>query len=89
MEKRFTDENWDVLDVVRELAEAKDATPAQVSLAWLLHKDLVDAPLIGPRTTEHLEDNVGAIEVELTDDEIERLEAQIRPVWNPAIGDVE
>ncbi|PSP94521.1 aldo/keto reductase [Halobacteriales archaeon QS_4_62_28] len=89
MEKRFTDENWDVLDVVRELAEAKDATPAQVSLAWLLHKDLVDAPLIGPRTTEHLEDNVGAIEVELTDDEIERLEAPISPVWNPAIGDVE
>ncbi|RDI72267.1 aldo/keto reductase [Halopelagius longus] len=88
MEKRFTDENWAVLDVVEELAEEKDATEAQVSLAWLLHKELVDAPIVGPRTVEHLEDNVGALDVELTDEEMERLEEPITPVWNPDIGDV-
>lgn len=86
--KRFTDENWEVLDVVRDLAAEKNATAAQLSLAWLLHKELVDAPIIGPRTLDHLEGNVGALDVELTDDEIERLEAPITPVWNPEIGDV-
>lgn len=88
MQKRFTDENWEVLTVVRDLAEEKDATAAQVSLAWLLHKEVVDAPIVGPRTLDHLESNVDALDVELTDEEIERLEAPITPVWNPEIGDV-
>ena len=88
MQKRFTEENWTVLEVVRELANAKDVTPAQLSLAWLLHTDVVDAPIVGPRTVEHLEESVGALAVELTDDEIERLEAPLTPVWNPEIGDV-
>ncbi|ADB61353.1 aldo/keto reductase [Haloterrigena turkmenica DSM 5511] len=88
MEKRFTEENWDVLEGVRDLADAKDVTPAQLSLAWLLHKDLVDAPIVGPRTIDHLEENVGALEVDLTDEELERLEAPKTPVWNAEIGDV-
>lgn len=86
--KRFTDENWAVLDVVRDLAAQKDATPAQVSLSWLLHKPVVDSPIIGPRSLEHLEENVAALDVELTHEEIERLEAPITPVWTPEIGDV-
>ncbi|QSW99449.1 aldo/keto reductase [Haloterrigena alkaliphila] len=88
MEKRFTEENWDVLEVVRDLADEKGLTPAQLSLSWLLHKDLVDAPIVGPRTIDHLEGTVGALEVELTDGEIERLEAPQTPVWNAEIGDV-
>lgn len=88
MQKRFTEENWEVLDIVRDLAEEKDTTAAQVSLAWLLHKEVVGAPIVGPRTLDHLEDTVGALDVKLTDDEIERLEAPITPVWNPEIGDV-
>ncbi|MFC7046763.1 aldo/keto reductase [Halobacteriaceae archaeon GCM10025711] len=85
---RFTEENWAVLDEVRAIADEKDATPAQVSLAWLLHKDVVDAPIIGPRSVEHLEENVGALDVSLTDDEMARLEAPKEPVWSRAIGDV-
>jgi aryl-alcohol dehydrogenase-like predicted oxidoreductase len=81
---RFTDENWAVLDEVREIADAKDVTPAQVSLAWLLHKDVVDSPIIGPRSIEHLEENVGAVDISLTDEEIERMEEPIRPTWPPA-----
>jgi aryl-alcohol dehydrogenase-like predicted oxidoreductase len=80
-ERRFTDENWRVLDVVRELAAEKDATPAQVSLAWLLHKDVVDAPIVGPRREDHLADNLGALGVSLTDDEMARLEEPIFPQW--------
>ncbi|WP_226022259.1 aldo/keto reductase [Halomicrobium salinisoli] len=86
--ERFSEEGWAVLDVVRDLAEQKDATPAQVSLAWLLHREVVDAPIIGPRTLDHLEDDVGALEVDLTDEEMERLEEPVTPVWNREIGDV-
>ncbi|PCR90434.1 aldo/keto reductase [Natrinema ejinorense] len=88
MAKRFTDENWAVLERVRDIADAHDATPAQVALAWLLHNDIVDAPIVGPRTIEHLEDDAGALAVDLSDGELERLADPITPVWNPAIGDV-
>ncbi len=88
MDKRFSEEGWAVLEVVRELAAAKDATAVQVALAWLLHKDVIDAPIVGPRTVEHLEDNAGALDVSLSPEEIERLEAPVTPVWNRDIGDV-
>jgi len=88
MEKRFSDEGWAVLEVVRELAERKDATTTQVALAWLLHKEVVDAPIVGPRTVDHLEDNAGALEVSLSSEEIDRLEAPVTPAWNRDIGDV-
>ena len=78
---RFSDENWAVLDEVRTIADAKGATPAQVSLAWLCHKDVVDAPIIGPRTMDHLEENVGALEVDLTGEECARIEAPKQPQW--------
>ncbi|SEP70827.1 aldo/keto reductase [Natrinema salaciae] len=88
MQKRFTEENWTVLERVREIAAARDATPAQVSLAWLLHTDIVDAPIVGPRTIDHLEDDAGALEIDLSESDRERLEAPITPAWNPEIGDV-
>jgi aryl-alcohol dehydrogenase-like predicted oxidoreductase len=84
-ENRFTEENWAVLDAVREVAADVDATPAQVSLAWLLHKDVVDAPIVGPRTGEHLRENLRAVELDLTDEQVERIEAPKTPRW-PAPG---
>jgi aryl-alcohol dehydrogenase-like predicted oxidoreductase len=84
-QNRFSDENWDVLDEIRDIAAEKEASPAQVSLAWLLHKEVVDAPIIGPRRIEHLEENVRALDVSLSDAEIERIEAPKRPSW-PAEG---
>jgi aryl-alcohol dehydrogenase-like predicted oxidoreductase len=82
---RFTEENWAVLEAIRDIAVSKEATPAQVSLAWLLHKPVVDSPIIGPRTFDHLEENVGALSVSLSDADIERIEAPITPRW-PAPG---
>jgi aryl-alcohol dehydrogenase-like predicted oxidoreductase len=79
--RRFTDVNWRVLDVVRDIADAKAVTPAQVSLAWLLHKEVVDAPIVGPRRLDHLEENVDALAIDLSDDEIERLEEPLFPQW--------
>ncbi len=86
--ERFTDENWAVLDAVRDPADEKDASPAQVSLAWLLHKEVVDSPIIGPRSINHLEENAGSISISLSDEEVERLEAPKTPVWSRATGDL-
>ncbi|WP_276281721.1 aldo/keto reductase [Halorussus caseinilyticus] len=86
--ERFTDENWAVLDAAREIADEKGVTPAQVSLAWLLHKEVVDAPIVGPRSVDHLEENVAALDVSLSDDERDRLEGPKDPVWSRKIADL-
>ncbi|WP_425433301.1 aldo/keto reductase [Haloarcula rubra] len=78
---RFTEENWAVLDEIRAIAADRDATAAQVSLAWLLHKEVVDAPIIGPRTMDHLEENVAAVDLDLAADELDRIEAPKYPQW--------
>ena len=65
---------------VQELAAEKDLTMAQVSLAWLLHKDWVDAPIVGTTSVQHLEEAVAAVDVSLTDSEIEYLEEPYQPV---------
>jgi len=69
----LTDENFDVLGVVRAVADEEGATPAQVALAWLMERDGVAAPIVGARTVDQLEENVGAAEVDLSDDQMERL----------------
>lgn len=86
--ERFTEENWEVLDEVRAIADDKGVTPAQVSLAWLLHKDVVDSPIIGPRSLDHLEENLDSLSVSLSADEMDRLEAPKQPVWSRAQGDL-
>ena len=77
-----TEENWTVLDIVREIADRENATPVQVSLAWLLEKDIVDAPIIGAQTPEQIDEAVGAVDISLREDDIARLEEPITPQWS-------
>jgi len=65
---------------VQELAAEKGLKMAQVSLAWLLHKDVVDAPIVGTTSVEHLEDAVEALDVSLSPSEIAYLEEPYQPV---------
>ncbi|MFB6300557.1 MAG: aldo/keto reductase [Halobacteriales archaeon] len=65
---------------VQELAEERGVSMAQISVAWLLHKDWVDVPIVGATKIEHLEDIVGAVEIDLTDDELAYLEEPYEPV---------
>jgi pyridoxine 4-dehydrogenase len=58
-----------------ELAEETGATPAQLALAWLLRTSPVMLPIPGTSSVDHLEENVGAAEVELTDEQVARLDA--------------
>ena len=57
-----------------EIAEAHDAQPSQVALAWLLQRSPVMLPIPGTGSVEHLEENVAAADVRLTEDEMARLE---------------
>jgi len=59
---------------VAEAAEAHDASPGQVALAWLLQRSKVMLPIPGTSSVEHLEDNVGAAELELTTEEVSQLD---------------
>jgi aryl-alcohol dehydrogenase-like predicted oxidoreductase len=59
--------------VVAEVADAHDASPAQVALAWLLDRSPVVCPIPGTSSRAHLEENVAAAELTLTDDERARL----------------
>jgi len=80
-ENYLTDENFDVLDEVRAVADEVGATPAQVATAWLAHHDQVTAPIVGARTVDQLEENLDAAEVTLSDDQFERLaEAKSHPL---------
>ena len=59
---------------VAEAAEAHNATPGQVALAWLLQHSEVMLPIPGTGSVEHLEENVAAAEIELTDEEVAALD---------------
>jgi aryl-alcohol dehydrogenase (NADP+) len=68
-----------VVDAVAAVAQARGVPRAQVALAWLTGQPGVTAPIVGATKPEHLDDAVAALDLELTDDEVARLEAPYRP----------
>ena len=56
-----------------EVAESHDASPSQIRLAWLLRRSPAMAPIPGTLSLDHLKENLAALEIELTDEEFERL----------------
>lgn len=69
----FTEKNWELLDYMDELAQENGATVTQIALAWLLAKPVITSPIIGPRNLEQLQDNLGALNVSLSEEEVEKL----------------
>jgi aryl-alcohol dehydrogenase-like predicted oxidoreductase len=63
----------DVIDILRDIADGNSVPPPQIALAWLMAQPGVTAPIIGARTLDHLLGVVGAVDVTLTDNEIQRL----------------
>ena len=76
--ERFTPENlaanMPVVDLLRRFAEKKNATPAQIALAWLLAQKPWIVPIPGTRNIDHLEENLGAINVQLTPADLREIE---------------
>ena len=71
--------NRQINEAVAAIAQARGVKMAQVALAWVLHKEPVAAPIVGATKIGHVEDAVGAVDIELTAEEIKALEAPYRP----------
>lgn len=69
----FNDRGWNTLDAVREVAAAHDTTPVAVSLAWLLAQDVITSPIIGANSVDQLRDSLAALDIELSDAQLEQL----------------
>jgi aryl-alcohol dehydrogenase-like predicted oxidoreductase len=66
--------NWGLIDLLGKIGEEREATPAQIALAWLLAQKSWIVPIPGSRKLEHLDDNIGAVAIELTPDDIREIE---------------
>jgi aryl-alcohol dehydrogenase-like predicted oxidoreductase len=75
---RLQGENFDInmrlAAAVRQLADARGATPGQVALAWLLHQGADVVPIPGTKRRRYLEENVAAVDLSLSADELQRLD---------------
>src|ERR1700678_2986031 len=75
---------WKILDAMAPIAKAHGCSPARVSLAWLLTKPVVTSVIIGAKRLDQLQDNIAAVDLKLTDEELKRLdEASVLPPEYP------
>lgn len=72
-DRRNTERTWKVLETVEEIANQRGVTMSQVALNWLRNRPSVSSVLLGARTVDQLDDNLGALEWGLTDDEMSEL----------------
>jgi aryl-alcohol dehydrogenase-like predicted oxidoreductase len=90
---RYQGKNFDAnvraASAVRAIAEKKGVTPAQIALAWVLHKGPDIVPIPGTKRRKYLEENVGAADVSLASEEMSALEAALAPekVSGPRYGE--
>jgi 1-deoxyxylulose-5-phosphate synthase len=80
----FRDEDFAVADRVAEVARERGVTGSQIALAWILHRPYVNSPIIGATKMDHLEQAIAALDIQLSDKEIKRLEEPYRP--HPVLG---
>lgn len=70
---------FDIIDVVKAIAAEKECTPAQVAIAWLLSRSAVTSVIVGVKRADQLADNLGAVDVTLSEQEIDRLDVSSKP----------
>jgi aryl-alcohol dehydrogenase-like predicted oxidoreductase len=80
----YQESDFTIVERVQEVAEQKGVSPSQIALAWLLHQPGVTAPIIGASQMSHLEENVAALDIELSPDDLEGLEEPYTP--HPVLG---
>lgn len=72
-QRRSNERNWEILRAVDDIAKAHQATHSQIALAWLVRQPAVSSVILGVRTLAQLDDNLAASQVDLSDEELERL----------------
>ncbi len=75
----YADNDFQTLDQVEALASAHGVTPAQIALAWMLNKPAVTSPIIGASKMKHLDEAIAALDIDLSNAELEQLEAPYQP----------
>jgi 1-deoxyxylulose-5-phosphate synthase len=75
----YTDSDFRTVERVVALARQRGVRPAQIALAWLLSKPVVVAPIVGASRMEHLDDALGGLEIDLSEEEIRALEEGYEP----------
>lgn len=80
----FRDEDFTVADCVAQVAKEHGVTGSQVALAWILSKPYVTSPILGATKLDHLEQAIAALDLELSDEELKRLEEPYKP--HPVLG---
>jgi aryl-alcohol dehydrogenase-like predicted oxidoreductase len=73
------EQGYNVVNVLKEIAQNHSATPAQVAIAWMLTKSFVSSVIIGANKMQHLEDNLGAINLKLSASEVDKLDTLTQP----------
>lgn len=68
-----------IIEVLKRVAKRRNASPAQIALAWILRKPCISSVIIAARKIEHLDDNVRAVDLVLTDDDIRELDEISHP----------
>ena len=76
---RLNDDVYRVNEGLLPLANAKGCTISQLALAWCVHQPGITSPILGPRTMEQLEDNLGALDVTVTDEDRLRIDELVPP----------
>jgi aryl-alcohol dehydrogenase-like predicted oxidoreductase len=72
------DRAWDVIDAMKPIAEARGVSVARIALAWLLHQRAVSSVIVGAKRVDQLADNIAATEIDLTADELAKLDEASR-----------
>lgn len=75
----YTDSDAAIVAAVEQVAQERGVPMAQIALAWVLSKDVVTAPIVGATKPHHLTDAAAALEIELTADEVDKLETPYAP----------
>jgi aryl-alcohol dehydrogenase-like predicted oxidoreductase len=80
--RAFTEQAFTVVDVLTKVAQEAGTTPARAALTWVVQRPGIASTIIGARTMEQLEDNLGALEVKLTEAQIAALDDASKPTLN-------
>jgi aryl-alcohol dehydrogenase-like predicted oxidoreductase len=77
--RRYVERIYDVIEPLTEMAKAKGVTLGQLAVAWTIQQPGITSPIIGPRTMEQLEDNLGAMEVDFAPEDFQQIDALVPP----------
>lgn len=80
----FREEDFVLAEHAAAIAKERGVTASQIALAWVLSKPYVHSPIIGATKMDHLEQAIAALEIQLTDEEVKRLEEPYKP--HPVLG---